>query len=296
MSTRPLLKPRHTLRFDAIGTLWRIDIYELVTTRVLFQVEEAIKARIKTFDLTYSRFNPSSIITQMAISAGSYQLPADADDMIALYKKLYDLTGGAVTPLVGELLVAAGYDARYSFQPSPLNTLPSWDDVITWSEPVLSTNLPVWLDFGAAGKGHLVDIIAQLIQSMDIQYYCINAGGDIAMNVPEDVRIGLESPDDTAQIIGIAQLKIGSLCGSAGKRRAWKNYTHIIDPRTLSSPKHLRAVWVTAASTLNADGLTTALYMVDPSVLSPHFDFEYAIVHEDLSLSVSPHFPATFFH
>jgi thiamine biosynthesis lipoprotein len=52
---------------------------------------------------------------------------------------------------------------------------------------------------------------------------------------------------------------------------------------------------VVAENGLLADGLSTALYFVEPDELAKHFDFEYAIVNEDMSLNYSPNFPAEFF-
>jgi thiamine biosynthesis lipoprotein len=202
-----------------------------------------------------------------------------------------------MTPLIGQTLVQAGYDAEYSLKPGKLTTPPEWDEVLKYNFPNLTLKKPALLDFGAVGKGYLVDIIGELLESQGVASFCINAGGDILYKTATGVKldVALEHPANPDMGIGVAHLKNQSLCGSAANRRAWVDFHHIINPATLTSPKELSAVWVVADSGLLADALTTALFFVDQSVLQKHFDFAYALVSEDMSLAHSANFPAVFF-
>jgi thiamine biosynthesis lipoprotein ApbE len=38
---------------------------------------------------------------------------------------------------------------------------------------------PVMLDFGAAGKGYLIDIVADILRQEQIESFCVDAGGDM---------------------------------------------------------------------------------------------------------------------
>lgn len=286
-----------TYHFEAIGTTWVIDIGDSLGVDDSAQLLLAIKQRIEVFDKTYSRFRADSLVTQMAAKVGRYVLPPDAEPLMELYAKLYELTDGAMTPLIGRALSDAGYDADYSLQPRTVHTPPVWQEAIEYQAPELTVKQPVLLDFGAAGKGYLVDIIASLLREHGIQSYSVNAGGDIAHQTTgnELLQVGLEHPGDASLAIGLASIHNQSLCGSAGNRRAWAQYHHIMDPHSLESPRHIMAVWVVADSTLLSDALTTALYFAPPGKLAVHFQFEYAIVADDYSLHHSPNFPATFF-
>jgi len=232
----------------------------------------------------------------MAAQAGTYVLPPDGKELFDLYYKLYTITAGAVTPLVGKLLVDAGYDADYSLETKELHRTQAWEDVLVYAYPNLVLKEPALLDVGAAGKGYLVDIVSQIIMESGVAGYCVDAGGDMRYAHPTDVlQVGLEHPDDASQVIGIVQLAGGAICGSAGNRRRWGKFTHIIDPFTQSSPQHLKAVWVTAELALVADGLTTALFFVEPTVLQKEFSFEYALVRSDDTVTRSSGFPAEIF-
>jgi thiamine biosynthesis lipoprotein len=282
------------LNFEAIGTQWTIELFG--QEHVPQTLVRAITSRIGAFDKHYSRFRDDSLVTAMADKAGDYDLPPDAKPMFDLYWDLYKITGGALTPLIGQTLADAGYDAQYSLQPKRLKRPPAWDDALDYNFPHLQVKHPVLLDFGACGKGYLVDIIAGLLSAHGITSFLVNAGGDMVHRGDASVLVGLEHPDNPSLAIGTMQLQDASLCGSAGNRRAWADYHHILDPQKLTSPAHIRAVWVYAESTMLADALTTALYFVSPETLGAHYRFEYAIIHDDYALTYSDNFPATFFN
>jgi thiamine biosynthesis lipoprotein len=283
--------------FEAIGTKWNIELFDAVSEKTAGALKSEILARIETFDKHYSRFRDDSLVSKMSREAGRYTLPDDAQPLMDLYQKLYTISGGSVTPLIGQTLVEAGYDAEYSLQPGELTKPPKWEQAMEYDFPHLLIRSPALLDFGAAGKGYLTDIIGGLLKSWGASAFCIDAGGDILYKTSSDtpLEIALEHPGDTAKAIGIAKIHDQSLCGSAGNRRAWGQYHHIINPRTLASPRHIAAAWVVADTGLLADGLATAVFFMNPKVLALHFDFEYAIVRADYSLAHSPDFPADFF-
>ncbi len=282
------LKNKPLLKFEAIGTKWIIegDISAEIATR--------IKQRITEFDEVYSRFLPYSLVRRMSEQAGEYVFPDEAKDLVSFYQELYDVSEGKVTPLIGGALEEAGYDSKYSFIPSQtLHKPPSLDDVFSYQFPKITLRQPALLDFGGAGKGYLVDIIARLLKEAGIKSFCINAGGDILVE-GKPQRVGLEDPAEPPHIIGTVQVENSALCGSAPNRRHWGRYHHILDPDTLSSPQHIQAIWVKAKTALYADGLSTALFFVKPTTLRKKFDFEYAII-ENENMYMSEGFNAKLF-
>ncbi|KND47677.1 MAG: thiamine biosynthesis lipoprotein [Parcubacteria bacterium C7867-006] len=283
--------------FEAIGTHWQIDIQNNLSKEREVVLLQKINDRIVKFDLDYSRFREDSLVTKMSKESGEFELSEDADLMMMLYKKMYDVTSGLVTPLIGQVLVDAGYDANYSLSPKHLTKPKTWDEVIKWESPKLTLSEPVVLDFGAGGKGYLVDIVSEIIEGEGVQSYCVDAGGDMRQkNVTgEKLKVGLEHPDDSTMVIGTIDILNQSLCGSAGNRRKWRNFHHVISPETLSSPKDILAVWTLADTTILADILTTGLFFVTPETLAKHFDFQYLIIYSDYSMKKSVGFNAEIF-
>lgn len=262
----PLIKSnfKHKHSFEAIGTTWVIEADTIDL--------EKIQARIAEFDKNYSRFRTDSLVWNMR-TPGTYTLPDDAQPMFDLYQKLYYLTDGKMTPLIGEIMEQAGYDKDYSLVEKNPKPAPLWDDAIEYDFPKLIVKQPILLDVGAIGKGYLIDIVGDLIEGN----YVIDAGGDIKVKGIAQI-IGLENPDDTNQVVHTVEIKDKSIAGSAGNRRKWGRFSHIIDPFKIESPKEVKATWVVADTTLLADALATALFFVRPEELKKHFNFEYYII------------------
>jgi thiamine biosynthesis lipoprotein len=283
--------------FDAIGTRWDIQVHDLIAEQIWQELLAVIRQRIISFDQIYSRFRPDSLVSRMAQSAGTYELPPDGYALLQFYHELYQITDGKVTPLIGQVLSDAGYDATYSLVAKPMIQPPEWQSVLSYDQHQITLERPVLLDFGAAGKGYLVDIIAKLLDNVGLQQYVINAGGDILQRSVNEIalEVGLENPFDDSEAIGIAQLVNRSLCASAGSRRAWGDFHHIINPFKLQSPDEIVATWAIADDTITADGLATALFFTTAQSLGEKFLFSYAVLTKDGQLSCSPKFPITVF-
>ncbi len=245
--------------------------------------------RIAVFDLAYSRFRDDSLVSTMAHTAGTYKLPPDGPALLMIYERIYKITNGKVTPLIGKVMEEAGYDKTYSLTPSVLHSPPSWEDVLVFDGVNLTLKQSALLDFGAAGKGYLVDHVAKVLLGEGIESFIVDAGGDIIHRhaTGAKAQIGLEHPLDTTKVIGVVSLGNESICGSAGNRRAWGDFTHIIDPTTLTSPDEILATWVIAETTLVADMLATCLFFISPEILTSHFTFQYIILRKDFSVLYS---------
>lgn len=277
--------------FDAIGTHWRI-----VTPRPLSQkLCTSILARIETFDRSYSRFRDDGLIADIRRSAGKYTLPLDAEPLITFYHQLYDLTDGNVSPLVGRALEQLGYDAEYSLTPGQVDAVPSLPEAISYIAPELEVKQTgLVLDFGAAGKGYLVDIVGDVLRAHDQHEFVINAGGDILVG-GSTCRIELEDPLDPTRSLGYVELAPGqAISASSASRRKWRNLHHIINPQSGQPENNLVASWVIANSCMLADGLATSLWFAAPSKLSQEFQFAYLLIAGD-SMRQSADFSATLY-
>jgi FAD:protein FMN transferase len=283
--------------FDAIGTRWTIDVYdEPADTRYESALAE-VEKRISEYDKTFSRFRDDSLIARMAHHHGAYPLDDTGVTLISLYEKLYYLTDGAFTPLIGSLLESAGYDKKYSLSPQTLLPPQRWENILTLQRATLTLHEPAVLDFGAAGKGQLIDIVATTLLHHDITSYCIDAGGDIRhQNSDKKLKVGLEHPDDARKVIGVTEIGNESIAASSGNRRKWGEYHHIMNPKTLRPVNDILATWVIARNAIIADGLATALFLVRPGTLERDFSFSYLILNRDYSIRKSEDFPAELYY
>jgi thiamine biosynthesis lipoprotein len=283
--------------FEAIGTHWQIDIPQNDNKEELKPLIDETLATVEEFDKAYSRFRDDSLITKMAHKKGKYLLPDNAEQLLNLYYNLYQKTDHAFTPLIGQVLVDAGYDAIYSFKPKKLYHPPIWEEVMEYKKPIITMKKPALLDFGAAGKGYIIDIVTRILQKQKIPYFIIDAGGDMYYHntKKELLRVGLENPDNPEQVIGVANIRNQSICASAGNRRKWKEFHHIMNPHTLTSTHTIKATWVIAKTALIADAIATCLFFIPAKKLQQEFKFSYTLIDENNQLEASKDFPGEFF-
>ncbi len=276
--------PKHNIFFEALGTHWQVETIVQLTPDII----RLIKTRIESFDKTYSRFRKDSLIHQISQQAGIYVFPEDGKVLFDFYKKLYDISSGKVTPLIGNALERAGYDADYTFRVKPQLAIPAWDEVLEWNGTSLKVDRPVMLDFGAAGKGYLVDIVGQLLVENGIRDFVVDGSGDLMQRGLIDNMVGLEHPLRPGEIIGAIEVAHQSLCASATNRRVWGNgMHHIFDPDNLKPTDQIIATWVIATNTILADGLATALFFTEPQTLAGEFSFEYLRMHASGAIDCS---------
>jgi len=279
--------------FEAIGAPWRIS----TPGEISDATRDAVTARIDAFDAVYSRFRADSLVTRIAEAPGTWSFPRDAAPLFSLYRSLYTATEGAMSPLVGARLENLGYDRDYTLQArNEAVDVPAWDDIMQWDGSRLTTSAPVLVDVGAAGKGYLVDLVAEVLRDGGVDEYLVDASGDLLHHGDEPVRVGLEHPLDPDQAIGVCELQNASICASATNRRAWGDgLHHILDATTGEPTSTVTATWAVASSGLVADGLATALFFAAAPALSVDFTFDYVRMFPDSRVEYSRTFPGELF-
>ncbi|MCZ9880786.1 FAD:protein FMN transferase [Arthrobacter sp. B2a2-09] len=279
--------------FDGIGTRWEISTPEELPDGVRL----SLLGVVEDYDRSYSRFRNDSLVAALAREPGTVTLPASAGELEQLFRKLYRLSNGAMTPLVGGSLERLGYGADYALRPlgDPVPA-PRWEDVLVWRGTAISASAPVVLDIGAAGKGQLVDLLAAVLRGAGITEFLVDASGDMLHSAAEPLGVALEHPYDPSQAIGVVELHNGALCASAANRRAWGDgLHHVLDGATGRPIETVVATWTMAATAMEADALATALFMVDPTVLEGEFDFSWLKVYSDGHAAYSAGFEGTLF-
>ncbi|WP_198940616.1 FAD:protein FMN transferase [Micromonospora sp. CB01531] len=257
-------------QFTAIGTGWQIDTEHPLPGRLRAE----ITALTEDFDRVWSRFRTDSLVTEIAHAPGGgrFTFPSRDTLLLNLYDRLVSETGGAVDPLVGRDLELLGYDADYTLTPdhaSLANRVPdSWFRDVRREATTIITDHPVVIDIGAAGKGYLVDLIADTLRDADVDRFIVDGSGDLRHRGLDPVVVGLEHPTRPGRVIGTVPLQDRALCASATTRRAWgEGLHHVLDGRTRQPVSNVIAAWTIAADAATADGLATALFVTEPERL-----------------------------
>lgn len=289
------LPRKHT--YDAFGSHWEITVWDDMPSSRFRALINEILARSAQFEAVFSRFIPTSLVSRIATErqTGDITVPRDFTAMLRPYLNLHQATAGKITPLVGNTLSDLGYDANYSLTPQKIVRLSPdlVETVAILDDTHISLKYPAFFDFGAIGKGYFCDRIADFLRENDTKRFLVNGSGDIVYEGNgEAIQVGLEHPSDTTKVVGSLEMTRGAFCASGTNRRRWRNYHHIIDPDTATSPEHLLATWVIAENAALADLLATALFLATPGALRTVFPFEYATLDPSLILCQSPNFGA----
>lgn len=266
----------HDWSFEAIGTQWSITTWaplEVATKTV-------ISDRIEAVDRCWSRFRPDSMVSRAAASGGSWTLDSSADPLLAFYHELHTLSDGAVSPMVGARLNDLGYGADYSLRrASKVRDVPSWD-LVQWRPPNLTLREPVLLDVGAAGKGFVIDLVAEQLAASGHLHFTVDASGDLLHRGEWPLRVGLVDPRNSSRAVGIVELSSGgALCASATDKRAWgEGLHHVLDARSGEPTRDVLATWVMGSDAMVCDGLATALFFVDPALIERRWAVQWALL------------------
>lgn len=289
-------------------------------------------------------------------NGGEFRFPCWALELFNLYDDFYDATNGTFDACVGADLLELGYDNSVQFLPetsrnkcdmrakadsagvscvsgvsgvSRVADWHNWDNYkrvlpMKWSNilrdknsTILKTNHPIQLDFGAIGKGYLVDLIMSMIlESLQNKAdVLIDAGGDMRVSLRDEnqeLKVALENPFDTTQAVGVAHVKSGSVCASSIARKRW-NVTygnesllahHILNAIDGIPSGKLVASWSYVSEksckypTAYADALATALFISsenDLQKIAQTTRAEFAVILPNCTVKKTRAFPAHFF-
>lgn len=298
---------------------------------------------IREYECVLSRFRRDSQVAAMAVApdGGVFRFPDWAAGLFGLCDLLADATKGAFDPCVGEDLTRLGYDARYYLvmetgaegRLGSLGGRPTWRGDVERHGTTLVAHGPVALDFGACGKGYLVDLLSGILfcGKAGAPPFVIDAGGDLLIHSPgAPVTIGLEDPENQTQAVGVAHVEEGAFCASAPSRRHWGEAAghqlhHLLNALDGRPVNDIAATWTFVETTMHgmrassdgfpstphqptpigdmaaryptalADGLATALFAASPARLRAHAPYEAAILRADRTAAVTHGFPGELF-
>jgi thiamine biosynthesis lipoprotein len=120
-------------------------------------------------------------------------------------------------------------------------------------------------------KGYIADKASELLAAHNIKNHLINAGGDIrTMGARADKKpwtVAIQDPSKQRNYPDIVHMNNGAIATSGNYEIYFdreKMFHHIVDPRTGISPKMSTSVSVIAPTTMDADALATAVFVMNP--------------------------------
>lgn len=121
-------------------------------------------------------------------------------------------------------------------------------------------------------KGYIVDRASRILISQRIKNHLINAGGDIrTMGSRSDKKawtVAIQDPKKQQQYPDVIHLNDAAVATSGNYEVYFdreKMFHHIVNPRTGGSPQLSTSVSVMAQTAMDADALSTSLFVMNPS-------------------------------
>ena len=201
-------------------------------------------------------------------------------------KKIYKATQGAFDPTIGDVVNAWSFGADKNKFLTDSITIDSLMRFVGFDKVMMNDNKVVkspktYIEFNAIAKGYGVDVIADFLDTENVQNYLVEIGGEIRAkgeNVEKGSlwRVGLDEPryDGNQSVYKAISIKDVGMATS-GTYRKFKTdvngnrYAHIINTKTGYPTKtNILSVSVIAEDCMTADAYATAFQAMGIEVVS----------------------------
>ena len=280
-----------TISGPTMGTTFQVKIVQSEITMDLDVLEREINARLTEVNRQMSTYRDNSEISQFnrARSTDWFGVSSDFAYVLHIAREISTWSDGAFDVTIGPLVNLWGFgpSAIPDRVPSPdsieaAKTLVGYKKIrVDLSAPAIKKEIPeVYCDLSAIAKGFGVDRVASYLDSLGINRYFIEIGGELRTKGHNHLRqlwrIGIASPAGQGELQKAIALNNMSMATSGDYHNYFERdgvrYSHTIDPRTGQPITHaLASVTVLHKSCAYADGLATAI-----NVMGPETGFAYA--------------------
>jgi len=237
----------HQLSFPALGTTCTVQYATSGSSRPMVAFEFAAVSWVQAFEGKYTRFQPTSLVSQINAAAGRSWVEVDegTEEMFKLCDSLHAMTQGVLDPTALPLIKLWNWKAENPLIPTDpeiaaARRLTGWTKVQRAPGRVFLPEPGMALDFGGFGKEYAVDIIAQTAALYGITDVLVDFGHDLSARGTPPGRpawhIGLENPATPGHHTGSIAVTNKGVASSGDYVRCFRlngrRYGHIIDPRT----------------------------------------------------------------
>ncbi|MDP2379878.1 MAG: FAD:protein FMN transferase, partial [Pseudohongiella sp.] len=273
-----------------MGTTYRILVAGFPEALTDNALADGIEQRLYRLDRELmSTYAPESELSRFNRSAPGDWVSVSPELALVLDKALYfhQLTEGYFDVTVGPLVNRWGFGPLVG-QRVDQARIPSDEEIaellqqtgsqyleVSLSPPQVRKSAQIYVDLSGIAKGYAVDVLADYFDSLEMDSYFIEVGGELRIKGLKPDGSGwvpaIEKPVDSAEPevyqIFYSQGKTLAVAGSGDYRNYFEQdgvrYSHEIDPFNGRPISHsLAAVTVIAATAMEADALATAFMVM----------------------------------
>ena len=257
---------------DVFGTTYSIQYYSEEND----DFQQQIDSLFYVINKSMSTYQTNSDISRLNRNE-TVEIDEHFKKVFSASQVIYEATEGIFDPTIGVLVNAWDFGPEGkiisldSLKIDSLMLSVGLNKVKLVDNTIIKENTNTFIDFNAIAKGYGVDVIADFLESKNIENYIVEIGGEIrckGTNIEKQKpwKVGVEMPhfDGTQSIMKAISLHNESMATS-GTYRKFKTdslgnrYSHIIDTKTgYPSKTNLLSISVITSNCMTADGYATA--------------------------------------
>lgn len=256
----------------ALGTQVDITAYH-PAAQVAQRGVDAAFAAIERVESVMSLFRPDSALSRLNAAGRLDQPDAELVRVLRYAAELAERTDGRFDVTVQPLWRCYQHAAEQGGLPTAealaaARALVDWrglrvdDDQVVLARPGMAVTL------NGIAQGLAADAAAAALRAEGVEHALVDSGefGVVGDKPGQGAwRIGLKHPRAREQLLGLSALD-GRCLATSGDYETFFSadfrFNHLIDPRTGRSPDELASVSVVAPTALEADALSTAVYLL----------------------------------
>lgn len=288
----------HLLRLGRPAMGSRLEI--VIPARERSRVEEIQRMldEARRLESLLSYFDPYSTVSRLNREAVEAPVPVEPEvwELLVLSKRLWKATAGAFDPAAGALWRCWGFHQKQGHVPTDekieVARAASGMDAVRLDprdRTVAFTRPGIELNFGAIGKGYILDCLRRLLQNAGFGAFLVHAGYSSLLASGEPAgsvggwTVGLRNPEEPACDIARLRLRDIAMATSGSGEQFFlaggRRIGHVLDPRTGRPVESHLAVTVFAPEAAEADALSTAFFAMELDAVR-----EFVARREDLGV------------
>jgi thiamine biosynthesis lipoprotein len=237
---------------------------------------ESVFAYIASLQKKLDEYDPQSLISQINSSEEEhFEMDPDIYELLKISEELYDLSEGSFDPTIKPVWDLWDFAAEEPSPPDSIQISQSLQKVgfsrLSYDHDALYKPSDMQITFGAISKGYILDKAKAFMQEKGLSKGFINSRSSMCFfGYKISPLIYIQHPRSSDE--SIASLKIpNQSVGTSGDYQQYfehdgDRYHHILDAHTGYPVRNVFSVTVISDTAAIADGLSTALFTIDPDI------------------------------
>ena len=257
-----------------LGTAVTVTVVHTDADEARAMVEEAL-SEMERLEGVFSRYRAETHVARLNREGRVTDAPGELIEVVSSALDYSRMTGGAFDVTVAPVLNL--YVSRFAVTEVPPTdaevsaamALVGWQGLRVDGNTIALERPGMAVTLDAIAKGFVVDRAVSTLTAAGADRVIVEAGGDMATRADGDDpwRVAIQNPHDPRGSLGVVQLRGESLASSGDYMQYFtpdRRLNHTIDPRTGRSPEHSSGSSVRAPTAMDADALSTSVFVLGP--------------------------------